>query len=96
MTAKPPTPASRAVVADPPGEPTRLTLYDDASALASIACARPSASPWPATFSTPPAVASADPHDIGPRGLFLDARHVRQFARTPWSEMTRDEGDVER
>lgn len=38
MTLPTPSPrATRAVVADPPGEPATLTLYDDAGALGSIA-----------------------------------------------------------
>jgi hypothetical protein len=36
MTGKPPIPATRAVVADPPGEPTTLTLYNEDGGLASI------------------------------------------------------------
>jgi hypothetical protein len=33
---RPPVVARRAVVADPPGQPTTLTLYDDEGALATI------------------------------------------------------------
>jgi hypothetical protein len=36
MTGKPPLPATRAIVADPPGEPTTLTIYDEDGGLASI------------------------------------------------------------